>query len=246
MALQDGDVVRFDYTLWVDGKMLDTSDEQKAKTEGIQREGKRYRPLTISLGTRQIIPGLESHMRSHGKVGATVKADIRAEDAYGPRDPKKIRDVPMAQFKSQKVQPQVGMELNMGGERGVVTRVAGGRVRVDLNHDLAGKPLTYEYTIREVVTDEDAKVRAVLDNLFPPGSYTVRIGPEAVTIELPDQVKFDRDWMMAKFTVVAQVRNATGKNKAIHLVEKFPVIPDAPAEEPGHEGHGHGPGEHHH
>lgn len=240
-GLKDGDVVRFDYTLWVDGKLVETSQEEVAKANGIHREGRGYKPITITLGASQIIKGLESHIRSHGKAGVAVKADIKAEDAYGARDPHKVQTIPMAKFRAQKVTPEVGMQLNLGNERGVVTQVAGGRVRVDTNHDLAGKDLTYEYTIRGVVTDEGEKLEAVLDNLFPKGSYKVDLSKDAVTIEVPDQLKFDQNWTMAKFRVVADVRRATGKARAIKFVETFPVMPD----EPGHEFHNHPPGEEH-
>lgn len=244
MALKDGDVVRFDYTLYVDGKMLETSEEKVAKDNGIHRDGRRYQPLTITLGSRQIIPGLESHMRSHGQKGKAVTVDIAAADAYGERDAKKIRDIPMAQFRSQKVQPEVGMQLNLGGERGTVTRVAGGRVRVDLNHDLAGKALRYDYTIRDVVDDEQGKVSAVLDNIFGPGAAKAKVEGDSVTVEVPDQVKFDQNWMMAKFRVVADLRTVTQKKKAVRLVEVFPVM-DETGLVPGHEGHAHGPEGHH-
>lgn len=241
MALKDGDVVKFDYTLWVDGKLVETSEESVAKKEGIFRESRRYRPLTIALGNHQIIPGLESHMRSHGQAGKAVKVEIAAKDAYGERHADKVKDVPMAQFKKQKVEPKVGMQLNMEGSTGVITRVAGGRVRVDLNHDLAGKPLTYEYTIREVVADDKAKVAAVLDNLFQPGSYKVAVDDKAVVLEVPEGAKFDQNWMMAKFRIVAELRAATQKKKEVRLVEVFAVSED----EPGHEGHNHPPGEGH-
>ena len=240
MALKDGDVVKFDYTLYVDGKLVETSEEKVAKDAGIHRDTRRYQPLTITLGSRQIIPGLESHMRSHGQAGQKVTVDIAAADAYGERHADKIKDVPMAQFRSQKVQPEVGMQLNMGGERGTVTRVAGGRVRVDLNHELAGKPLRYEYTVRAVVTDEAGKVQAVLDNIFGAGQAKATVAADAVTVEVPDSVKFDQNWTMGKFRVVADLRQATGKAKAIKLVETFPVL-DETGLVPGHEGHAHGP-----
>src|SRR5690349_4830949 len=108
-GLKDGDVVRFDYTLWVDGKIAETSDESVAKANTIHREGRGYKPITVTLGASQIIKGLESHLRSHGKVGTPVKAEIKAEDAYGVRDPKKVQTIPMAKFKAQRVEPQVGM-----------------------------------------------------------------------------------------------------------------------------------------
>jgi FKBP-type peptidyl-prolyl cis-trans isomerase 2 len=245
MALKDGDVVRFDYTLYVDGKMLETSEEAVAKANGIHRGSRRYQPLTITLGSRQIIPGLESHMRSHGQEGKAVTADIAAADAYGERDPKKIQTIPMQKFKAQKVEPQVGMQLNLGNERGTVTQVAGGRVRVDTNHDLAGKPLRYEYTIREVVDDEQGKVAAVLENVFGPGAAKATVAGDSVTVEVPDQVKFDQSWMMAKFRVVADLRTVTGKTKAVRLVEVFPAT-DETGLVPGHEGHAHGPEGHGH
>lgn len=239
MALKDGDVVRFDYTLYVDGKMLETSQESVAKANGIHRESRRYNPLTITLGSRQIISGLESHMRSHGQKGQSVTVDIAAADAYGERDPKKIQTIPMQKFKAQKVQPQVGMQLNLGNERGTVTQVAGGRVRVDTNHDLAGKALRYDYTIRDVVDDEQGKVTAVLENIFGPGKAKATVHDDHVTVEVPDEVKFDQNWMMAKFRVVADLRSVTDKKKTVRLVEVFPVLDDTGLV-PGHEGHAHG------
>ncbi len=244
-SLTDGNVIKFDYTLWVDGKLAETSQEEVAKANNIHRDNRRYQPLTVTLGAKQIIPGLESHIRSHGVVGKAITVDLDAVDAYGARDPHKIKDVPMAQFKSQKVEPKVGMTLTLEGERGIITRVAGGRIRVDLNHDLAGKPLKYEYTIREVLKDESSKVDAVLANLFPPGTYKVSLDADSVTLEVPDQAKFDQNWMMAKFRIVGDLRLATDKKKAVKLVEVYPVIPDAPADEEGHEGHNHPPGMHH-
>src|SRR5688572_30676131 len=98
MALKDGDVVRFDYTLYVDGKMVETSEESVAKANAIHRDGRRYQPLTVTLGSRQIITGLESHMRSHGQKGTKVTVDIAPADAYGERDAKKIQTIPMGKF----------------------------------------------------------------------------------------------------------------------------------------------------
>lgn len=236
MALKDGDVVRFEYTLWVDGKMVETSQEAVAQENGIHRDGRRYRPLTVTLGASQIIPGLESHIRSHGQVGKPVTVEIAAADAYGEREAAKIKDVPMAQFRRQKVEPQVGMQLTYEGSRGTITRVAGGRVRVDLNHELAGKPLRYEYTIKDVLTDEKAKVEAVLDGLFPPGTYKYTLDEQGVSLEVPDQAKFDQNWLMAKFRIVAELRQATGRGKAVRLVEVYPAMDEGANV---HEGHSH-------
>jgi FKBP-type peptidyl-prolyl cis-trans isomerase 2 len=223
--MQDGDVVRLGYTLYVEGKPFDTNDEAQAKKLGIAREGKRYRPLTVTLGQGMLLPKLEEAVKT-AKKGADLKVELAAKDAYGEREATKVKDIPMAQFKRQKVEPKVGMEVNLEGGHGHITRVAGGRVRVDMNHDLAGKSLTYELHVMDVLTSPAAKCQAVVDHFFPSGGHAVEVGDDAVTVTLPDMVKFDRDWPMHKFRLVAELRAATQTKKAIRLIEAYPVMPE--------------------
>ncbi len=222
MSLADGDVVRFDYTLWTGKEALDTSDEEKAKELGIHREDKAYRPLTITLGQRQIIPGLERRIVDM-KEGDAKSIDVPAAEAYGARDAAKIKDVPMAMFRKQKVQPQVGMSLNYEGQRAVVSRVAGGRVRLDMNHDLAGKDLRYEITLRKIIQDRKDKVEAVLEGLFV-GGAPFTLTDDTLELEVPDQAKFDREWPMAKFRVVNELKQAAGEPIKVRLVEEYPAF----------------------
>lgn len=236
MSLQEGDVLRFDYTLHVDGKPLDTSMEDVAREHGIRHEEKTYRPLTIVLGRRQVIPGLEKHLLSLKDAKKKTTVSIPAAEAYGERDPAKVKDVPMAQFRKQKIQPQVGLELNFQGQRAVVTRVAGGRVRVDMNHDLAGKDLTYDIVPRALLTDREEKVRAVLDGLFPLGGYKVDLG-ETIDLEIPDQAKFDQQWPMHKFRVLTDLRAVAGFDATLRIIETYP------GDEGGHDHAGHDHGE---
>lgn len=236
-------MLRFDYTLYVDDKPLDTSMEDVAREHGILRDEKRYRPLTVVLGRRQVIPGLEKHLLGLKDAKKKTKVTIPAAQAYGERDPGKVKDVPMAQFRKQKIQPQVGLELNFQGQRGVVTRVAGGRVRVDLNHDLAGKDLTYDVVPRELVTDREAKVRAVLDNLFPHGGYQLALG-DTIDLEIPDQAKFDQQWPMHKFRVLTDLRAVAGFDATLRIIESYPGDAGGHAgHDHDHEGHDHDHGE---
>ncbi len=230
MTLTDGDVIRFDYTLWDgQGKPLDTSIEDKAKDLKIHNDGKGYRPLTITVGRNQIIPGLEKELLALD-VGTTKTIDVAAADAYGVRDPARIKDIPMAQFRKQKVQPQVGMAINYENQRAVITRVAGGRVRLDMNHDLAGHDLRYEVTITERITDREGKVRAVLENLFMGGSPFTLDG-DVLTVDVPQQAMFDQQWSQAKFRVVNELKMAAGEPVQVKLVETYPAMPQALDEE---------------
>ncbi len=229
MALNEGDVIRFDYTLWIAGTdtPLDTSVEEVAKKTGIHRDQKNYQPLTITVGRRQIIPGLEAKLLGL-KVGETKTIDVPAALAYGDRDPAKIKDVPMAQFRKQKLTPQPGMEVNFENQRAVVTRVAGGRVRLDMNHDLAGKDLRYEVTLQETITDREPKVNAVLQTLFS-GGATFTLTDDTLTLDVPQQALFDQSWTQAKFRVVNELKMAAGEPVVVKLVETYPAMPSMPA-----------------
>ena len=226
--MQEGDVVRFDYTLWIDGdkKPLDTSLEAVAKEHDIDREGKVYAPLTITLGRQQIIPGLEKHLLGL-ETGKKDTVTLEPEDAYGVRDPKKLQDLPMAEFRKQKVDPKVGMELNLGNAKGRIIRVAGGRVRVDTNHELAGKKLRYDIEVQGVVSDTKGKVDAVCGYLFPMGGHKVETDTKAkrVVLELPDQAKFDQSWPQHKFRVLSELRGATDLEYDVVIQETYPANP---------------------
>jgi FKBP-type peptidyl-prolyl cis-trans isomerase SlyD len=236
LPMQEGDVARFDYTLWIEGEKnpVDTSSEDEAKAHGIHRE-KAYRPLTVTLGRHQVIPGLESRLKDL-KVGKKETLTLTPAEAYGERDAHNLKDVPMAEFRKQKVQPQVGMTLTYEGKPATILRVAGGRVRVDMNHELAGKTLRYDITLRDAITDIPAKVAAVCEYLFPMGGHKVELRDKRITLELPDQAKFDAQWPQHKFRVLTELRHAAGRDVEIVLTETYPGVPaDAVAAESGAE-----------
>lgn len=215
-------MVRFDYVLSFDGDVREASTEEAAKKHGVHQDGRSYAPLTFVVGGRQIIPGLEAEVVEH-KAGDSFSCTIPAADAYGERDPKKVQTIPMAQFKKQGVTPQVGQVINWNQQRVVVTHVGGGRVRVDGNHELAGKDLDYEVTVTDVVTDDKDKLAAVLDMFFSEAAEHEYDGNE-VTLYIPDQAKFDQNWPMMKFRVLTQIRQVVGLDKPVNLVERYPAM----------------------
>ncbi len=228
--MQEGDVVRFDYVLTIDGEVREASTAEAARKHGIFVEERTYEPLTFAVGGRQIIPGLEKHVIAH-KAGDKFSCEIPSTEAYGERDPKKIQTIPMAQFRKQGVKPEVGHILNWNNQRVVVTQVGGGRVRVDGNHELAGKDLTYDIEVKEVLTTDKEKLGAVMGMFFPEGAEFTYENNE-VTITVPDQAKFSQDWPMMKFRLLTQVRQTVGMDKPVNLVERYPAMQnEAPVDE---------------
>jgi FKBP-type peptidyl-prolyl cis-trans isomerase SlyD len=148
--VSDGLVVSLDYTLTVDGKVLDASGET---------------PLEYLHGYRNIIPGLERELAGMA-LGESKEVAVAAKDAYGEYDPEAIFEVPRAQFPSA-YRLEVGAPVQVRTDTGHVMTayihaVGEESVRLDLNHPLAGKELYFRAKIvglREGTMDELAAGR---------------------------------------------------------------------------------------
>jgi FKBP-type peptidyl-prolyl cis-trans isomerase 2 len=73
-----------------------------------------------------------------------------------------MRILPLKSFIEQKVMPQPGMMFTLDNNLVKILAVSGARVTVDFNNPLAGKDLTYKYTIIRIVKDEKEKAEALI------------------------------------------------------------------------------------
>ena len=141
VAAKKGDTVKVDYTGTLkDGTQFDSS---------IGRE-----PLQFTVGAGQMIAGFDAAVVGM-KVGEKKTVTIPAAQAYGERDTKLVFDVPRSQLPAN-INPQVGMKLQMTQNSGqvvvvTITEVNESAVKMDANHELAGKDLTFEITMVEIV-----------------------------------------------------------------------------------------------
>lgn len=139
VSIKNGSQVKFDYTLTVDGKKVDSS----------QNRG----PLAYTQGDKRIIPGLSRQLEGL-KAGDERDIAVAPEEAYGERDPKALREVERSKLPST-IQPEVGMPLQVQGPEGSVSIVSIAEVKkdsvvVDFNHPLAGKTLNFHIKIVSV------------------------------------------------------------------------------------------------
>jgi len=77
-----------------------------------------------------------------------------------------LKLIPLTAFKEQKINPQVGLVLNIDDAKGIVRSVSGGRVIVDFNHPLAGKEVIYKIKILKKLEKIDDKINALNEFLF--------------------------------------------------------------------------------
>lgn len=138
-SVQDSVVVSMDYTLRVDGDILDTSSGRE--------------PLQFIQGVGNIIPGLEKALYGM-TVGQRMQVVIAPADGYGDFEEDALVEVPRAEF-PEHIPLEVGLELQVRGEEGhpMMAHVLffdDQVVRLDFNHPLAGKELHFDITITDL------------------------------------------------------------------------------------------------
>jgi FKBP-type peptidyl-prolyl cis-trans isomerase SlyD len=134
--ISEDTVVTLDYTLTVEGEVLDTS--------------KGATPIQFIQGQQQIIPGLEKELYGMA-VGETKEVVIPPQDAYGEVDPDNYAEVPKQEFPPE-IPLQPGIELELTDEKGQrmgarIENIQEDVVRLDFNHPLAGKSLHFEVEV---------------------------------------------------------------------------------------------------
>jgi FKBP-type peptidyl-prolyl cis-trans isomerase SlyD len=135
-SVKDGVVVSMEYSLHVDGELLDTSDGQG--------------PLQFLVGYGNVISGLESEMMGM-KIGDSKQVVVQPEDGYGEFDDAAFMEVPRAQFPKD-MQLEEGVELTVRDDEGHaqyarVETVGASTVTLNFNHPLAGAELHFNVKV---------------------------------------------------------------------------------------------------
>lgn len=185
MPIDDKDFVKLNYTGRVKetGDVFDTTYEDVAEEAGIKNDQKDYHPMVLAVGSSQLIPKLHDEIKGL-EVGDKKTVEIPCEDAFGKRDPSLIKLIPMKEFKRQNIKPFVGMPLTLEGNPGVVRTISGGRVRVDFNHELAGKDIVYDLEIVDTIQDDGEKIKGLIEVYYGNPNLDV----EKTEIEIEDGV----------------------------------------------------------
>ena len=157
------DFVEIEYTGKLDdGTVFDTTNEATAKDAGLDSQTAVFGPAVICVGENHILPGLEVEFmnKKPGKFSITLPP----EKAFGKKDAKLLKLMPLKAFKGQDIQPFPGLEVNVDNNFGIVRSVSGGRIIVDFNHPLSSKTLHYELKVNRIVTDTFEKAKALFKN----------------------------------------------------------------------------------
>jgi len=226
-----GDIVRMDFDGWVEdsNELFDTTNAQTAKDNGVFNDKIVYSAIPVLVGGGRIFQGLEDALDG-AEIDKEYDIVVPAEKAAGPRDPKLVEMIPLREFLKQEVEPHIGMEINIKNRMGTVTAVTAGRVRVDFNRRLAGKSLKYHFKVLSKAQNDDEKVKAVLEMDYGTSEgFGITVEGKIISIVLPDVCKYDQKWLLAKYRVVADLREAM-KAENVRFIEEY-VKAEAPKEE---------------
>lgn len=144
--IEQNSVVSLDYTLKVDGGVVDTSEGSE--------------PIEFIQGQGQIIPGLESELYGMS-IGDSKDVVISPSQGYGEIDSEAFADIPREEFPPN-IPLEEGVALQLKDQDGNVLEAhiveAGEKtVRLNFNHPLAGKELHFSVKvvgIREASDEE--------------------------------------------------------------------------------------------
>jgi FKBP-type peptidyl-prolyl cis-trans isomerase 2 len=163
MVFKKNDFVEVEYTGRLEDKsVFDTTDEKTAKEAGIAKEGTKFTPVVICLGENHILKAIDD--RIIGSEPGLFNINLSAEQAFGKKNVKLLKLIPMKVFIKQKVAPFPGLEVNIDNMYGIVRTVSGGRVIVDFNHPLSGRNVLYEIKVNKLVENPLEKARAIFKN----------------------------------------------------------------------------------
>jgi len=115
----------------------------------------RNEPITFTVGSGQMITGFDSAVVGMTE-GQSKTITLGPDEAYGPSYPDRTTEMPLSAFPSD-FELEEGASVPLqgpGGQHilGTVTEKDSEKVKVDLNHPMAGKTLTFEL---KVVTTGD-------------------------------------------------------------------------------------------
>ena len=145
-VVKDDLVVAIDYTLKVDGEVVDSSEERE--------------PLEFLQGYGNIIAGLEREMLGM-EIGESKDVLVSALDGYGEIDEEAFMEIPSNQF-PENIPVEIGIELEVQNEEGQPTyarieAIENNLALLNFNHPLAGKTLNFSVkviTLREPSEEE--------------------------------------------------------------------------------------------
>jgi peptidylprolyl isomerase len=235
MSLQKGDFILINYTAKVKetNEVFDTTLEEVAKKEHLHKEGEIYEPKLVVVGEGWMLKAVDESLETM-KLKKAQSVEVPPDKAFGPRDPDKIKRVPLKQLLAKDVHnPTIGMRIDYNGKMATIRSIGAGRVLLDFNPPLAGRTLIYDITVDKKLAANEEKVTALIHRRIPivdPEKFNFTIQKKNLTIDMPEEAFYIEGVQIAKRGIAMDVQKFLPELTEIKFVEAFISEPKPEAE----------------
>ena len=167
MSIQKKDFIEIDFTAKVkDGEVFDSNVKSELEKLHAGHDHEiEAKPFILCIGESMFLPAIDAFLIGK-EVGKEYEIELQPENAFGKRTTQLVYTMPMKIFREKNVNPFPGLTLNFDGRVGKILTVSGGRVTVDFNHFLAGKPVAYQIKVKRKVDDLNEKIDSLNEFFF--------------------------------------------------------------------------------
>jgi peptidylprolyl isomerase len=231
--LEKGDFVLIDLTGRAEdtGEIIETSVEETAKNTGVYSEERTYGPRIVVVGEGWLMKGLDNGLIGL-KVGAEAKIEVQPQDAFGERDPDKVKMVPYRLLRSKGVNPSVGAQVEYEGRTALVRSIGAGRVQLDYNPALAGRKLLYDVKILKRFETDEEKVKALIQRRIAGidlEKFGLKVMKKKVSIDVPEEVLYGENLQLVKRGLSLDIMKFFPNVEEVSFTETFK--PERPSEQ---------------
>ncbi|KYK31944.1 MAG: hypothetical protein AYK18_05625 [Theionarchaea archaeon DG-70] len=200
-----GDTIVLNYTISINGVIVDTSIEDIAQKANIFDQDRTYEPLVIVIGGKSeegtVAPPAVEEKLLGMKVGEEIVIRVYPHEAYGYWNPQKLVNMSIQEFTEETgLDPIVGQTYQLGNTFFTIYQVTKEQVYLDFNHRFAVKP--NEEVVPREEFEQSAEAR-VWNLVMYKGQY-------AIVIEVTDtEVILDVNPAVFEFKIeILQIKKA--------------------------------------
>jgi peptidylprolyl isomerase len=229
MALQKGDFILINYTAKVKetNEVFDTTVEETAKKEHLQKEGEIYEAKLIVIGEGWVLKTLDDSLATM-ETNTPATVEISPEKAFGQRDPEKIKQVHLKKLAEKGINPSLGMRIEFGGKNAVIRSIGAGRALLDFNPPLAGKTLVYDVTVCKKLETPEERIGAIIHRRIPvveEGKFKFAIAEKTLAIDMPEDTFYLEGVQIAKRGIVNDIQKFFPDLEETKFVDTFKAPP---------------------
>jgi peptidylprolyl isomerase len=237
VPIQKSDFIIVDYTGKVKetGEVFDTTSEEIAKENKLYKEGDIFEPKLVVVGEGWVLKSLDDALLAF-KLNKQQTVEITPENAFGNRDPEKVKLVPIKRLAARGITPRLGAQIEYDKKLATVRTMGSGRVTLDFNPPLAGKTLVYEVIVQKALKTHEEKISALIHRRIPVveiEKFNFTIDKTSFTLNMPEEAFYVEGIQLAKRGITMDIQRYLPELISIQFIEQFKkpdIVPETKAE----------------